>query len=90
MGETVSFRPTAEERRLIERTRRRHRLRTKTEAIRFLLHNGPDPADEKDDATERLFAMRVPEEFRLKGRSITREEIDEVVYGDHVWPGTDS
>lgn len=88
MADVISFRPTPEERRIIERTRRKHRLGSRSEALRFLVHEGAkaDP----DDPNQRLRAFRVPPEFQLKGRSLKSEEIDEVAYGDHIWPGTDS
>jgi len=78
MGEVVSFRPSREEAALIERARRRMGLRTRAEAVRFLIREGSERGKRVADAP--VFKLRAPEKYRLK-RSLSSEEIDEVVYG---------
>lgn len=85
MGDIIRFRPTPEERRLLDHVRRKYDLGSATEAVRFLIRERTRAEKANEEANERLFAFRVPPEFQLKGRSLTSEEIDEVVYGDHVW-----
>lgn len=77
MSEVAGFRPSEEERRIIARTRAAMGFKSDSEAIRFLLRKGAERLGPlKDDPVFR---------FRLKkplGRSLTSEEIDDVVYGD--------
>lgn len=76
-GHVVSFRPTKEERELIERVRRDRGFSTNAEAIRFLLRRG---ADVRRPPTDPLLGFKVPRRHRLK-RSLTSEEIDAFLYG---------
>lgn len=79
VADVVGFRPTPEERAIIERTRRRLGFKTKAQALRHLVRMG-DEADAKR-ALRSVLAYRVPKEFR-GGPSTTSEEIDAALYGD--------
>lgn len=80
MSDVLSFRPSPEERRFIERLRRRLRLKTRTEAIRHLVRQAAAEEADQDDEPS-VFRLRAPKEFRLQG-SVTAEEIDAEVYDD--------
>jgi len=72
----VSFRPDAEEAKIIERTRRQLKLKTRADAIRHLIRRG---AERRPLSEDPAFKMRFPELRR--GRSLTSEEIDRELYG---------
>lgn len=80
----IRFRPTEAEERLIEWIRERHRFKSRTEAIHYLLQQVADEEETVRKKTlEPLLSFRVPPEYRWKKKtSITSKEIDEVVYGD--------
>lgn len=88
MAKVVSFRPSEMEERLIERVRRRHRFKNRTEAVRYLLRQAERQEEQGGEGMDPLLSFRVPREYRWRKKaSITSKEIDESVYGDSVWPG---
>ena len=76
MSKVISFRPSAEESNIIERTRRARGFRRNAEALRFLIQRG---ARRQDAADQALLAFRLPKRYRLR-RSLTSDEIDDLVY----------
>jgi hypothetical protein len=75
MGDVVSFRPTDEEARIIERTRVELGLKTRAEAIRHLIKSG---APRRKLSEDPVFGFRAGGKL---GRSLTSREIDDAVYG---------
>lgn len=78
MADVVGFRPSDEERAMIERAKAAHGFRTNAEALRFLIRKGAQA--EVGKRPETLLAYRVPKRFR-DARTTTSKEIDEAVYG---------
>lgn len=77
MVDVVSFRPSADEERLLRRTQEAHGFRTRAEALRFLLRKGAASAEK--DGLRKFLAFRAP---GLEAKSMTSREIDDLVYGD--------
>lgn len=78
--DVVSFRPSPDEARLLERTRRKKGLRSRAAAVRYLIRQGAEHGGSLAD--EPVFQYRVPKRFRVR-RGLTSEEIDRELYGGH-------
>lgn len=76
-SDVISFRPTAEERKAIDRLQKSLGLKTRAEAVRMLLQRG---IQGERAALERLLAHRVPPAQRRR-RTMTSREIDDFLYG---------
>lgn len=72
VSDVISFRPTPEERELLEYTRRAHGLATHAEALRHLIRKGKPTRENLAP----LFAFKLPKKHRLRGRSVTPDDID--------------
>lgn len=80
MPGVAGFRPTEEERRIIRRTRAQMGFKSDSETIRFLVRKGAERLGPlKDDP---VWKFRLPGHRRSK--SWTAEEIDDLVYGEHL------
>lgn len=78
MADVLSFRPTADEESIIERTRRSLGSKSRTDAIRFLIAKGAESTGSlADDA---VWQARAPPEFWFK-KSLSSREIDRRLYG---------
>lgn len=78
--DVVSFRPTEEEARMIERARKQIGARSRAAAVRWLLRTGAAKAGTPAD--DPVFKFRVPKKYRLKpGETMTKERIRDVLYG---------
>lgn len=78
VADVFGFRPSDEERALIDRVKRTHGMKSTAEAIRYLVRKGA--AEEGGKRPAALLAYRVPKRFR-DGRVTTVREIDDALYG---------
>lgn len=79
MPDVSAFRPSPEERAIIDRVKRAHGFRTEAEALRYLVRKGAEAEGVKRPVN--LLAYRVPKRFR-DGRTTTIEDIDTALYGE--------
>lgn len=78
MAEVIGFRPSPEEWRLVERTRRALGFKTRADALRFLLRKGAEQSGPL--ANDPVFRLRIPE-LRAGRKGLSSREIDEELYG---------
>lgn len=78
MSEVVSFRPSADEAQLLERTRRAAGLRSRAEALRFLLRRALERSGPLSE--DPVFRLRIPG-LRRGRRGLSSGEIDKELYG---------
>lgn len=78
MTGVVSFRPTADEEALVDRTQRARGLKTRAEAVRYLLRRGGER--EGPVAEDPVFQVRAAQPLRGK-KTLTSRDIDHALYG---------
>ncbi len=78
VADVVAFRPSKEERLILERARRALGLRTRSEALRYLVRKGAERAGPLSQ--DPVFRLRVPGLIKAR-RPLTSREIDETLYG---------
>lgn len=78
MADVVSFRPSQQEIDVVEKTRRALGLKSRAEAIRYLIRRGAERTGAISE--DPVFQFRVTPSHRLR-KGLTSREIDQELYG---------